>query len=81
MNVKDNLNKPWPTELFLTTYLQIGRIQLNQILEINQSFLNFLTKFNTNLDTHASLKKLPKQKLKFRNKLRVTLGLQKISFN
>ena len=44
---------------------------------MNQSYINFLTKFNSNLDMYAPLKKILKQKLKCRNELWITLGLQK----
>ena len=43
----------------------------------DQSFVSFLAKFNSILDLHAPLKKISKQKLKFRNKPWITLGLQK----
>ena len=42
----------------------------------DQSFVSFLAKFNSILDLHAPLKKISKQKLKFRNKPWITLGLQ-----
>ena len=44
---------------------------------VNQSFVSFLAKFNSILDLYAPLKKISKQKLKFRNKPWITLGLQK----
>ena len=44
---------------------------------VDQSFVSFLFKFNSILDLHAPLKKISKQKLKFRNKPWITLGLQK----
>ena len=44
---------------------------------MGQSFVSFLTKFNSILDFYASLKKISKQKLKFRNKPWITLDLQK----
>ena len=44
---------------------------------MDQSFVSFLTKFNSILDLYAPLKKISKQKLKFRNKPWITLGLQK----
>ena len=44
---------------------------------VDQSFISFLTKFSSILDMFAPQKKISKQKLKFRNKLWITLGLQK----
>ena len=44
---------------------------------VDKSFVNFLTKFNSILDIHAPLKKLSRQKLKFKSKLWIVLGLQK----
>ena len=41
---------------------------------VDQSFISFLTKFNS---MYTPLRKISKQKLKFRNKLWITLGLQK----
>ena len=40
-------------------------------------FCQLLATFNSILDLHAPLKKISKQKLKFRNKPWITLGLQK----
>ena len=48
-----------------------------QLTWVDQSFVSFLAKFNSILDLHAPLKKISKQKLKFRNKPWITLGLQK----
>ena len=45
---------------------------------VDQYFISFLTKFNSILNMYATLKKLSKQKLKFRNKPWITLGLQKL---
>ena len=44
---------------------------------VDQSFVSFLAKFNSILGLYAPLKKISKQKLKFRNKPWITLGLQK----
>ena len=44
---------------------------------VDQSFISFLAKFNSILDKYTPLKKISKQKLKFRNKPWITLGLQK----
>ena len=44
---------------------------------VDQSYVNFLIKFNSVLDIHTPLKNLPKQILKFRNKPWITLGVQK----
>ena len=44
---------------------------------VDQSFVSFLTKFNSILDLYAPLKNISKQKLKFRDKPWITLGLQK----
>ena len=51
---------------------------------MNQSFVSFLTKFNSILDLYAPLKKISKKKkkkkkkLKFRTKPWINLGLQKL---
>ena len=45
---------------------------------MDQSFVSFLTKFNSILDLYVPLKKISKQKLKFRYKPWITLGLQKL---
>lgn len=42
-----------------------------------QSFVDFLTKFNSILDMYEPLKKIYKQKLDFRNKQWITLRIQK----
>ena len=55
--------------LFLTAYLYNGNV--------DQSFVNYLIKFNSISDMRALLQKLSKQKLKFRNKLWIYLRLQK----
>ena len=44
---------------------------------MGQSIISFLTKFNSILYLYAPLKKISKQKIKFRNKPWITLGLQK----
>ena len=44
---------------------------------MDQTFLGFLTKFNSILDMYAPVKKISKQKLKFRNKPWIALGLKK----
>ena len=44
---------------------------------MDQSLVSFLTKFNSILDLDAPLIKIFKQKLKFRNKPWINLGLQK----
>ena len=46
---------------------------------VDQSFVSFMTKFNSMLDLYAPLKKVFKQKLKFRSKPWITLGLQKFN--
>ena len=43
---------------------------------LDQSFVSVLAKLNSILDLYAPLKKISIQKLKFRNKLWITLGLQ-----
>ena len=60
---------------FLTIYLQTGRISNNG--NGYQSFVSFLTNFNSIWDLYASLKKISKQKLRSRNKPCITLGLRK----
>ena len=47
---------------------------------VDQSFVSFLTKFNLILDLYAPLKKISKQKLKFRNKPWMTFNQQKSIF-
>ena len=44
---------------------------------VDQPFISFLTKFNSILDLYAPLKKVYKQKLKFRNTTWIILGIQK----
>ena len=44
---------------------------------MDQSFVSFLTTFNSILDLYAPLKNIFKQKLTFRDKLWINLGLQK----
>ena len=48
-----------------------------EIGNVDQSFVSFLTKFNSILDWYVLLKKISERKLKFRNRQRVTLGLKK----
>ena len=63
--------------LFLTIWLWIGLISLNQKRKTDFSFECFLKKFNLILDKYLPLKKLTKQKLKFKTKPWITPGLQK----
>ena len=51
-------------------------IKLNRVT-VDQSFVSFLAKFNSILDLYTLLKKISKQKIKFRKKRWITLGLQK----
>ena len=46
-------------------------------MEMDQSIISFLTKFNSILYLYAPLKMISKQEIKFRNKPWITLGLQK----
>ena len=48
-----------------------------EIGNVDQSFVSFLTKFNSILDWYVLLKKISERKLKFRNRQWVTLGLKK----
>ena len=43
---------------------------------VDLSIVSFLTKLNLILDVNVPVKEFPKQKLKFRKKLSITLGLQ-----
>ena len=66
-------------ETFILDYLSVDWENLTKSNNgnVDQSFVSFLTKLNLILDLHAPLKKISKQKLKFRNKNWITLGLQK----
>ena len=63
---------------FILDYLSVDWENLikSNCGNVNQSFVSFLAKFNSVLDLYAPLKKISKQKLKFRNKLWRSLGLQ-----
>ena len=64
---------------FIPYYLSVdweNFIKLNRI-NVDQSFVSFLAKFNSILDLYTLLKKISKQKIKFRKKRWITLGLQK----
>ena len=65
-------------ENFIIDYLSVDWENLikSNNGNVDQSFASFLTKFNSILDLYAPLKKISKQKLKFRNKSWITLGLQ-----
>ena len=64
--------------LSLTIWLWIGLMPLKTGKEnIDFSFECFLKKFNLILDKYLPLKKLTKQKLKFKTKPWITPGLQK----
>ena len=60
--------------LFLTIRLWIGLISLNQKKKTHFSFECFFKKFDLILDKYLPLKKLTKQKLKFKNKPWITLA-------
>ena len=64
---------------FILDYLSVDWENLikSNCGNVDQSFVSFLTKFNSILDLCSLLKKISKQKLKFRNKPWITLGLQK----
>ena len=66
-------------ENFILDYLSVDWENLikSNSGNVDQSFVSFLAKFNSILDLYAPLKKISKQKLKFRNKPWITLGLQK----
>ena len=66
-------------ENFVLDYLSVDWENLikSNCGNVDQSFVSFLTKFNSILDLCSLLKKISKQKLKFRNKPWITLGLQK----
>ena len=64
---------------FIPYYLSVdweNFIKLNRV-NVDQSFVSFLAKFNSILDLYTLLKKISKQKIKFRKKRWITLGLQK----
>ena len=66
------------------TYLSIewDNFQLSSNTNTEKSYNTFLEKFESLLDTYASLKKISKNKLKFKDKPWITPGLQKsISIN
>ena len=69
-------------ENFILDYLSVDWENLIKSYcgNVDQSFVSFLAMFNSILDLYASLKKISKQKLKFRNKPWITLGLQKSIF-
>ena len=64
---------------FIPYYLSVdweNFIKLNRV-NVDQSFVSFLANFNSILDLYTLLKKISKQKIKFRKKRWITLGLQK----
>ena len=71
--------KKFDQENFILDYLSVDWENLikSNCGNVDQSFVSFLAKFNSILDLYAPLKKISKQKLKFRNKPWITLGLQK----
>ena len=66
-------------EKFILDYLSVDWENLikSNYGNVDQSFVSFLAKHNSILDLYAPLKKISKQKLKFRNKPWITLGLKK----
>ena len=74
--------KKFDQENFILDYLSVDWENLikSNCGNVDQSFVSFLAKFNSILDLYAPLKKISKQKLKFRNKPWITLGLQKSIF-
>ena len=74
--------RDWPKfdqKYFIPYYLSVdweNFIKLNRV-NVDQSFVSFLAKFNSILDLYTLLKKISKQKIKFRKKRWITLGLQK----
>ena len=71
--------KKFDQENFILDYLSVDWENLikSNCGNVDQSFVSFLAKFNSILDLYAPLKKISKQKLKFRNKPWITLGLKK----
>ena len=69
-------------EKFILDYLSVDWENLikSNCGNVDQSFVSFLTKFNSILDLCSLLEKISKQKLKFRDKPWITLGLQKSIF-
>ena len=69
-------------ENFILDYLSVDWENLIESVNgnVDQSFISFLAKFSSILDMYASLKEISKQKLKFRNKSWINLGLQKSVF-
>ena len=79
MNVFGRDWSKFDQENFILDYLSVDWENLikSNYGNVDQSFVSFLAKHNSILDLHAPLKKISKQKLKFRNKPWITLGLQK----
>ena len=66
-------------ENFILDYLSVDweNLTKSNCENVDQSFASFLAKFNSILDFYDPLKKISKQKLKFRNKPCIIRGLQK----
>ena len=79
MNIFETDWSKFDQENFILDYLSVDWENLikSNCGNVDQSFVSFLAKFNSILDLYAPLKKISKQKLKFRNKPWITLGLQK----
>ena len=79
LNIIERYWSKFDEEIFILGYLSVDWDNLIKSDNGNvvQSFVNFLTKFNSILDMYAPLKKIFKQKLNFRNKQWITLGIQK----
>ena len=67
-------------ENFILDYFSVEWEDLSKIDKLNadKSTKKFLDKINMFLDTYAPLKRVKKYKLKFRSKLWIPLGLQKL---
>ena len=82
-NQKSNIyERDWSTFDKNNVTLDYFAIDWNDILQtekgdINKSLENFLNSFNSLLDRYAPLKKVPRYKLRFRDKPWITLGIQK----
>ena len=79
MNIFETDWSKFDQENFILDYLSVDWENLikSNCGNVDQSFVSFLAKFNSILDLYAPLKKISKQKLKFRNKPWITLGLKK----
>ena len=79
LNICENEWSKFDQENFIIDYRSVNWENLIKAncRNVDQSLASFPAKFNSILDLYASLRKISKQKLKFRNKPWITLGLQK----